>query len=77
MIHRNVMLQEEDILFELKYYQKFHKAYLKGKRETDLPALPENKDCQNNTLYAALGLLLHTVLAIYIGIARLFRLHKL
>lgn len=70
------MLREQDIILELKYYQKFHKTYLEGKREDDLPLLPKNRDDQNRPCLAVLGILIHTLLAICMGIVKLLHLHK-
>ncbi len=73
---KTTMLLEEDILKELKHYQKFQEHYKEGKRGSDLPKLPPNKDNQKNRTYMLYGLIIHPFLFISVNISKLLRIHK-
>jgi hypothetical protein len=73
---KNTMLREEEILLELKHYQKFQEYYNEGKRGSDLPKLPGNRDDQKNNSYMLFGLMIHPLLFASIIISRILRLHK-
>lgn len=69
------MLTEDDIALELEHYQKFNTAFLRGKHDSDLPRLPVNKDEQHSRFLPILGLLLHPILGLFIGVSRLLHAH--
>jgi hypothetical protein len=71
------MLTENDIAPELEQYQKFNKAYQSGKRGSDLPSLPKNKDEQQSRLLPIFGLMVHPILAFFVWIARFIHAHCL
>ena len=70
------MLNEQDILPELKQYQKVQQDYLSGKAaaEEEWPRLPENKDAPKKPSFCILGMLIHSILFVSIELSSLFRI---
>ena len=68
------MLNEEDILPELKQYQKFQQDYLSGKTEKECSCLPENKDAPQKPSHCILGMLIHSIILISIELSALLRI---
>ncbi len=68
------MLNEKDILPELKQYQKFHQEYLSGKNSKEYSNLPKNNDAPQKPFHYIWGMLIHSIIFISIEFSILFRI---
>ena len=71
-----IMLKEEDILIELKQYQKWRQAYIAGRSQEECPALPENKYAPKYNAYGLFGAFIHLFIFLGIEISMLLRIQK-
>ena len=70
------MLREEDILPEIKQYQKWQQAYFAGIKEEERPDLPENSHAQKYTSLCIIGAMIHAITVLGMELSGLLRIKK-
>ena len=71
------MLTEDEILTELRTYKTFAKAYREGKRKSELPSIPQNKDSQSSNAKLVIGIFLLPIISGFLSFAMTCRLKSL